>query len=76
MTSNVMTQLDKLNLTDRFLFKETMEDLESYQAAVSILMENEIIFKERPETEKEMSVTPELRGIRLDVVDMDRGGKH
>ena len=75
MTSNVMTQLDKLNLTDRFLFKETMEDLASYQATVSILMENEIIFKERPETEKEMSVSPELRGIRLDVVDMDRGGK-
>ena len=56
MTSNVMTQLDKLNLTDRFLFKETMEDLESYQATVSILMENEIIFKERPETEQVLPV--------------------
>ena len=42
MAENVVTKLEKLNLVDRFLFDETMEDREVYQAAVSILLENEI----------------------------------
>lgn len=72
MTQNVTTKLEELNLTDRFLFDETMENRESYEATVSILLENEIELLERPETEKEFRVSPELRAIRLDVVSMDR----
>lgn len=72
MESVLMTKLEGLNLVDRFLFDETMEDREAYQAAVSILLENEIELLERPETEKELRISPELRQIRLDVVSMDK----
>ncbi|MBP3604695.1 MAG: Rpn family recombination-promoting nuclease/putative transposase [Lachnospiraceae bacterium] len=72
MTQNVTTKLEKLNLTDRFLFDETMEDMEAYEATVNILLENEIELLDRPETEKEFRVSPELRTIRLDVISMDK----
>ena len=72
MMENVVTKLEKLNLVDRFLFDETMEDKEAYQAAVSILLESEIYLIDNPETEKEIQVSPELRQIRLDVVSMDK----
>ena len=42
MKNNVMTKLERLNLIDRFLFSETMEDHDAYEAAVSILLEKEI----------------------------------
>ena len=71
MTMNEMTKLEELNLLDRFLFDETMEDLETYQATISILLENQITLLGRSETEKEFRVSPQLREIRLDVVSMD-----
>ncbi len=39
MVNSVTTKLAELNLEDRFLFDETMENKEAYQAAVSILLE-------------------------------------
>ena len=71
MVNSVTTKLAELNLEDRFLFDETMENKDAYQAAVSILLEREIELLERPETEKELRVSPELRQVRLDVVSMD-----
>ena len=75
MANKVVTNLEKLNLMDRFLFDETMEDLEAYQAAISILLENEIELLEKPETEKEFRISPQLREIRLDVISMDQDKK-
>ena len=75
MGTNVTTKLTKLNLMDRFLFDETMEDLEAYQATISILLENEIELLEKPETEKELRISPQLREIRLDVISMDQDKK-
>lgn len=72
MSNNVTTKLMELNLVDRFLFDETMENKEAYQAVVSILLENEIELLDKPETEKEMRISPELRQVRLDVISMDR----
>ena len=63
----VNTKLEKLNLLDKFLFDEAMEDAETYQAVISILMEKEIELLGKPETEKEFRVSPELREVRLDV---------
>lgn len=71
MTQNVTTVLDRLNLMDRFLFDETMEFPEAYQATVGILLEQELEFLDRVQTEKELRVSPELRAIRLDVIGMD-----
>ena len=75
MEKNVVTKLQDLNLINRFLFDEVMEDRESYQATVSILLGEDIQLLDEPETEKELRVSPELREIRLDVVSMDKGGK-
>lgn len=71
MANTVTTKLEELNLMDRFLFDEVMEDKEAYEAVVNILLENEIELLEKPETEKEFRVSPELRQIRLDVIGMD-----
>ncbi len=75
MENNVTTKLKGLNLVDKFLFDETMEDRESYQAVISILLENEAILLTKPQTEKELRVSPQLRQIRLDVVSMDKEKK-
>ena len=72
MTQSVTTILDGLNLVDRFLFDETMENPEAYQAAISILLEDEVEFLKKPETEKELRISPELRSVRLDVISMDK----
>ena len=71
MTLAPKTLLDDLNLVDKFLFDETMENPEAYQATVSILTENETELLTRPETEKELRISPELRQVRLDVIGMD-----
>lgn len=75
MTKNVTTKLDKLNLVDKFLFDEVMENMECYQNVISILLENEIELLKKPETEKELRVSPQLRQVRWDVVSMDREKK-
>lgn len=66
------TKLEQMNLLDKFLFDEAMEDRETYEAAVSILLENEVEILGKAETEKEFRVSPGLRQVRLDVVGMDR----
>lgn len=40
MANTVTTKLEKLNLMDRFLFDEVMEDKEAYEAVIKILLEN------------------------------------
>lgn len=75
MENNVITKLEELNLVDKFLFDEVMEDRESYQALISIVLENEIELLETPQTEKELRVSPQLRQVRLDVVSMDQEKK-
>ena len=69
------TKLEKLNLLDKFLFDETMEDKEAYQAAIGILLENEVELLEKPETEKEFRVSPQLWEVRLDVSLLEPGSK-
>lgn len=68
------TLLDEMTLLDRFLFNETVEDQETYNLMVGILLGEEIELLKLPETEKELRISPQLRQIRLDVVGMDAGG--
>ncbi len=75
MNNVVRTPLEKLNLTDRFLFAETMDEPETYEAVVGILLGNEIELLGHTQTEKELRVSPELRAVRLDVVNMDETGQ-
>ncbi len=67
--------LAELNLTDRFLFDQAMEDTETYQAFVSILLEEDVRFPSRTQTEKELRVSPNLRAARLDVIAIDESEK-
>ena len=75
MSNEVRTPLEELNLTDRFLFSETMDEPEAYEAVVGILMEDEITLLNHTQTEKELRVSPQLRAVRLDVVNMDKDGR-
>lgn len=63
--------LKELNLTDRFLFDEVMEDPQTHQDVLSIIFGREIPLLEKNETEKEMRVSPLIRSIRMDVFAMD-----
>ena len=71
----INTELERMNLLDKFLFDEVMEDREAYESAVSILLENEVELLESTETEKELRVSPELRQVCLDVIGMDAKGR-
>lgn len=68
---NARDKLTELNLLDKFLFDEVMEDTGTYETMIGILLENEVRLLEKPETEKELRVSSQLRAIRLDVVSMD-----
>lgn len=59
--------LKDLNLTNRFLFDEVLEDRETYQDVLSIIFGREISLLDQPQTEKELRVSPLLRSIRMDV---------
>ena len=72
--ANIKTELDKMNLLDRFLFNETVEDPEVYNAIVEILLEGHVSMIHWTETEKELRVSPQLRSIRLDVISADEEG--
>ena len=72
--AKVKAKLDNMNLSDRFLFNETVEDPEIYNMIVEILMDEHISMLNRAETEKELRVSPQLREIRLDVIGMDEDG--
>lgn len=63
--------LKDLNLTDRFLFDEVMEDAQTQQDFLSIIFGREIPLLSRAETEKELRVSPSVRSIRMDVFSMD-----
>lgn len=73
--ANVRTVLDSMTLLDRFLFNETVEDVQTYNDMIEILLENQVHLIPWTETEKELKVSPELRAIRLDVISMDEAGK-
>lgn len=69
--SQKMIPLKDLNLTNRFLFDEVMEDPQTHQDVLSIIFERDIPLLSHSETEKELRVSPEIRSIRMDVFSMD-----
>ena len=63
--------LKELNLTDRFLFDEVIEDPQTHRDILSIIFGREIPLLTKSETEKEMRVSPQIRSVRMDVFSMD-----
>lgn len=66
-----MKPLKELNLMDRFLFAEAMENPIVNQAVLSVIMGEEIHLQEKAQTEKEFRSLPQFRSIRMDVYAID-----
>lgn len=68
-----MKDLKDLNLLDRFLFAEAMEDPENMRDVLEIILGKEVVLQHLPQTEKEQRTTPAYRFAKLDVwtKDMD-----
>ncbi len=66
--------LKDLNLTNRFLYDEVMEDPATHQAALSIIFGKEIPLIMTAESEKEFRKTPKIRSIRMDIFSTDVEG--
>lgn len=60
--------LKDLNLTDRFLFDEVLEDPRIHQEVLSIIFGKEVPLIDTNETEKELRVSPLLRTIRMESI--------
>ena len=71
MSKKQLMPLSQLNLTDRFLFYEVMEDPQAHQAALRIIFGRDISLLGSAETEKELRVSPAIRSIRMDVFSME-----
>ena len=63
--------LKDLNLLDRFLFAQAMEDEENMRLILEIILGREIVLEHLPQTEKEARTSPLYRSIRLDVIAAD-----
>ena len=66
-----MIPLKDLNLANRFLFDEVMEDPETHRDVLSITLGKEISILKVNQTEKEGRLSPTIRSIRMDVFSMD-----
>ncbi|MGI6069835.1 MAG: Rpn family recombination-promoting nuclease/putative transposase [Blautia sp.] len=60
--------LKDLNLLDRFLFAEAMEDPENMQIVLEIILGKEIVLKHLPKVEAEKRTSPLFRFVKLDVL--------
>ena len=70
----VMKPLKELNLLDRFLFDEVMEDPQTARDILEILLGREVPLLDHNETEKEYRRSPQYRSIRIDVFALDTEG--
>lgn len=70
MTKNKRTLKD-LNLMDKFLFDEAMEDKDNMKTLLDIVLGQDTHLKYPPQTEKEFRNSKENRQIRLDVYAID-----
>lgn len=70
----IMKPLKDLNLLDRFLFDEVMEDTQTAKDILEIILEKEISELSRNETEKEFRRADAYRSIRIDVFAVDSEG--
>lgn len=66
--------LKDLNLIDRFLFAEVMEDVETGQDILSIILGQDIQLISGSQTEKEYRISPLAKSIRMDVFSVSEEG--
>ncbi len=66
-----LVPLTQLNLTNRFLFDEVMDDAQTHQDVLSIILGQEIPLLDQNISEKEHRVSPLARSVRMDVFAID-----
>ena len=66
-----MKPLKELNLTDRFLFAQVMEDTGTQEDVLSIILGKEIHLLLPGQTEKEQRISPLAKSVRMDVFSID-----
>ena len=71
MATKEKRKLKDLNLLDKFLFDEAMEDEENMKTLLDIILGQDTHLKQPPQTEKECRSSFEKRQIRLDVYTVD-----
>ena len=68
---NKRKSLKELNLLDKFLFDEAMDDPENVKIMLDIILSQKTKLKHPPQTEKEQRTSTDNRQIRLDVYAID-----
>ena len=68
---NPRKSLKELNLLDKFLFDEAMDDPENVKTMLDIILSQNTNLKHPPQTEKEQRRSPDNLQIRLDVYAVD-----
>ena len=68
---NQRRSLKELNLLDKFLFDEAMDDPKNVKTMLDIILSQNTMLKHPPQTEKEQRISTDNRQIRLDVYAMD-----
>ena len=68
---NQRKPLKELNLLDKFLFDEAMDDPENVKTMLDIILSQNTKLKHPPQTEKEQRTSTDNRQIRLDVYAID-----
>ena len=68
---NQRKSLKELNLLDKFLFDEAMDDPENVKTMLDIILSQNTNLKHPPQTEKEQRMSIDNRQIRLDVYAID-----
>lgn len=71
MATREKRKLKDLNLLDKFLFDEAMENKENMKTILDIILEQDTQLKYPPQTEKEQRASSERRQVRLDVYAID-----
>ena len=66
-----LVPLTQLNLTNRFLFDEVMDDAQTHQDVLSSILGQEIPLLDQNISEKEHRVSPLARSVRMDVFAID-----
>lgn len=64
-------ELKDLNLLDRFLFAEAIEDVEVMELMLEIILGKEVVLKHLPQAEKEIRRNLLSKMVRLDVLSID-----
>ncbi|MDO4545296.1 MAG: Rpn family recombination-promoting nuclease/putative transposase [Bacillota bacterium] len=71
LKGRIPKELEDMTLLDRFLFSEAIEDKETMELMLGIILGEEVELKEKPQAEKEERTSPGSKRVVLDVLGED-----